>query len=83
MKYLGVKKKIDQRPKHVVLWNFLFEFFLQQKQVGLFFCREKNFKKPIKVVFFFKMLQVSVFTIKFGLSSQNDVYQTLLIYLQS
>lgn len=54
-------KKIDQRPKHVVLWNFLFGFFATGTSLTFLLKREKNFKK----LFCFKMLQVSVFTIKF------------------
>lgn len=54
-------KKIDQRPKHVVLWNFLFGFFAPETSLTFLLKRKKNKKK----LFCFKMLQVSVFTIKF------------------
>lgn len=60
LKYFGVKK-IDQRPKHVVLWNFLFGFFAPETSLTFLLKRKKNLKK----LFCFKMLQVSVFTIKF------------------
>lgn len=60
LKYFVVKK-IDQRPKHVVLWNFLFGFFATGTSLTFLLKRKKNLKK----LFCFKMLQVSVFTIKF------------------
>lgn len=38
-------KKIDQRPKHVVLWNFLFGFFAPETSLTFLLKRKKKFKK--------------------------------------
>lgn len=44
LKYFGLKK-IDQRPKHVVLWNFLFGFFATGTSLTFLLKRKKNEKK--------------------------------------
>lgn len=46
LKYFGVKK-IDQRPKHVVLWNFLFGFFATETKWTFLLKRKKKFKKIV------------------------------------
>lgn len=40
-------KKIDQRPKHVVLWNFLFGFFAPETSLTFLLKRKKNKKKIV------------------------------------
>lgn len=44
LKYFGVKK-IDQRPKHVVLWNFLFGFFCTRNKFDFSSEEKKKIKK--------------------------------------
>lgn len=55
------KKKLI-KDQNTLFCGIFYLDFLHQKQVWLFFWREKKIKKKL---FCFKMLQVSVFTIKF------------------